>query len=81
MDKKKQPGGMSAGLRKRQVKGRKHLRRVDVYFSPEEKIMVEQAAQRSGLSLSFYCVQAILAATENDLFPKFSPSSTPKNNL
>lgn len=79
MDKKKQPGGMSAGLRKRQVKGRKHLRRVDVYFSPEEKQVVEMAAQRAGLSLSFYAAQAILRAAMGDMTPKFSPDQPSKN--
>jgi uncharacterized protein (DUF1778 family) len=51
-----------------------------VYFSPEEKQLVEQAAQRSGISLSFYCVQAILSAAVGDIPPKFSPGSSPKNS-
>lgn len=74
-------GGMSPGVRQRRVRGRKHMRRVDLYFSPEEKQVVELAAERSGLSVSFYGAQALLRQAMADIGPK-SPADflSPKNS-
>jgi uncharacterized protein (DUF1778 family) len=57
----------TAMRRKRQVKGKRHDHRVDVYFSKEEKSVVEQAASQAGISASQYCARLALQTAKKEL--------------
>jgi uncharacterized protein (DUF1778 family) len=62
--------------RKRQVEGRRHDHRVDVYLSPEEKEQLRKAAQKADMSVSQFAVIAIknaLSGIAPDTMPDFEP--------
>jgi uncharacterized protein (DUF1778 family) len=53
------------------------MQRVLAYFSPEEKQLIELAAERSGLSVSFYTARATLQKAITDMSPGLqTPSLT-----
>ncbi len=49
----------SSVRRKRQIEGRRHTHRVDVYLSRQEKEDLRKAAQQSEMSVSQFAVLAI----------------------
>ena len=62
--------------RKRQVEGRRHNHRVDVYLSPQEKDQLRKAAQKAEMSVSQFAVIAIKNAINgvaNGPVPGFDP--------